>query len=439
MKRFSTLTMLIGIGLLATGACGDDGDDDDTNAGKPRAGNAGRGGSASGAGGTAARAGKAGRGGSAGLSGKGGSEITTAGRSGRGGNGAGGEGQAGESRGGTGGSGIVIGGASGAGDGGTGGESGGPSCFGATAHGWGDITPSSGRGLYAKYASFFESSAFPGRDAVLELWTFLPDTGRFELGKDDNKNWATCMQCVIARVDDVGNPNRIFFADAGVLTIDDASEPIDGVIEANITNAHFVEVTVADTYPYASTPVDGGICLEGLTTHISIDPNAPPGGAGGAGGQGGAGGEGGYAGAFDLPDDCIEVSSGTWIFDLQPTYGLYLSAIGPNLGSSEQDLFALEFFGNAVGTTRIGHDVDSRFSTCERCFLANIPDNTSDGLWFFGVDGTLTVDAGSTPMSGTLSATATDVTLMQVNPYTLETPVENGACLHLTTATIALP
>jgi hypothetical protein len=83
--------------------------------------------------------------------------------------------------------------------------------------------------------------------------------------------------------------------------------------------------------------------------------------------------------------------------------------------------------------------VDARFSTCERCFLANIADNTLEGLWFYGVDGTLTVDSGSTPMSGILDATATNVTLTQVDPFDLETPVENGACLHLSTATIALP
>jgi hypothetical protein len=440
MKRLTTATILVGFGVFATGACGDD-SDDDAHPGTPHAGSAGRGGSASGSGGKSGRAGQSGRAGSKATAGEGGNELLAAGRGGRGGRGgkgAGASGRAGAGRGGAGRGGTgggTIGGAGAGGDadiGGAAGVGGGPACYDTTSGGWFDFTAQEDQGTSAFYVSFIASNAFPGHAALLELWLNQPNTGTFVLGTGDNAKWETCQQCVSVNVDQPSGPDRIYFADSGVLSIDDASDPFAGVLDAELTNAHFVELTFDNADPPVSHPVEGGSCLEGVTSHIQVPYEA----SGGAGGQGG---EGGYAGAYDVPTGCIEVSGGAWVSDVEPSYGEYVSLLAPNLGSAAEDGLILAFYSDDVGTFRVGHGVDSRWSTCERCFLVNIQDDTLDGLWFYGAEGTLAVDADSTPMSGILDATATDVTFIQVDASDLETPVPNGDCLHLATATITKP
>jgi hypothetical protein len=421
--NFYKLLTLAGLSALVMGACGDDKSNDDEHS---PGGKSGRGGAGAGTAGRSVQAGSAGRAGGSATSGAGGS---TAGR--QGGSGRGGSGPSGAGRGGAAGN--------GAGEGGNGGQAGPSSCFTATVAGFGDITPSADRGVYANYAASIHSNAFAGEDALLELRVFQPDTGSFALGQGDNANWSTCQQCVIALVDSA--PNRAFFADAGTLVIDDASDPLHGLIDATLTNAHFVEVTIEETSPYTSTPVDGGSCLEAITTHVEVSPGDSSGGAGGQGGQGqGAqGGEGGNGGAPEVPDGCVEVSGGEWISDVQSSFGRYLSLISPNLGSPAEDALILGFFSDEVGTFEVGSGIDATYSTCERCFIANVQDSTADGLWFYGISGTLVVEAGSEPMSGVINATATDVTFIQVDPESLETRVDGGACLHLAAATITKP
>ena len=60
---------------------------------------------------------------------------------------------------------------------------------------------------------------------------------------------------------------------------------------------------------------------------------------------------------------------------------------------------------------------------------------------YFQTGGTLTVNAGSDALNGTLQGTLTDVTLVEVtvDPTTFtSTPVPGGACLHLASAPVAV-
>jgi hypothetical protein len=239
-----------------------------------------------------------------------------------------------------------------------------------------------------------------------------------------------------------GEPSRQFFADSGTLQIASSSQALSGVIEADLTDVRLIEVTI-DDLTYESTPVEGGGCIHVAASHIGIDPNVPPdgaGGASGAGGEGGASGEGGAAGAPEVPTGCIEVAvGGSWVTSLDTNYAAYLTYLSPNLGSPSADVLDLEFWGsNELGSFELGHGIDATFSTCEHCFVINVADGTYYGRNFFGVDGTLDVNAGSVPLSGILDASATNVTFIEVEDN-LVTPVTGGECLHLETATWLLP
>src|SRR5262249_17830969 len=154
-------------------------------------------------------------------------------------------------RAGAGGEGVISG------EAGTAGAGGGPGCYAATTTVWRDITPLA-ETEYELYASLIESGAFPGHDALVELPGFLPDEGTFVPGTDNNDNWSSCSQCLVVLVDEGNAHDRIFFADGGVLQIESSSDVLEGTIDASLTNAHFVEVTIDEDYPYASHLVDGG-------------------------------------------------------------------------------------------------------------------------------------------------------------------------------------
>jgi len=278
------------------------------------------------------------------------------------------------------------------------------------------------------YASPIASDAFQGQDALLNLIVSLPDPGIYALGTDNNANASECTQCVLVRVDEGSGQDRVFFADGGVLKIKATSAPLDGTIDASLTDAHFVEVTISEDPPFASTPVDGGNCLEGVSTVINVVP----------GGESGAGGEGG---APEVPEGCTEVSEGDWFDGIYTNGARYVTPITPNLYTAQVDGIILDIYNNDVGTFRVGHGIDETYLGCERCLLANLPEKgDGDGLWFYAIEGQLEIASNSVPLSGVLDATLTDVTFVQVDPDANYTPIEGGGeCLHLATATISKP
>jgi hypothetical protein len=106
---------------------------------------------------------------------------------------------------------------------------------------------------------------------LLDLFTFLFDgsegarTGTFELGQGDDANFATCWRCLLVSTD--RNDARVrLLAASGTLEISEGSMIMSGVIQATLTNATFVEISI-DPQTGHSTPVPNGFCahVESMT------------------------------------------------------------------------------------------------------------------------------------------------------------------------------
>jgi hypothetical protein len=131
----------------------------------------------------------------------------------------------------------------------------------------------------------------------------------------------------------------------------------------------------------------------------------------------------------------------------------YSSIISPNLGdqSSYDKLFS-ELYGSGfgsgyngqlTGTFDLSAAIDSNYASCSRCFLL-IEDVSGTAKYFFQQSGSLVIAPSSDQLNGTVNATLSNVTLIEVtvDPATYtSTPVPNGECLHLASAafTVALP
>ena len=157
----------------------------------------------------------------------------------------------------------------------------------------------------------------------------------------------------------------------------------------------------------------------------------------------GAGGSGGASG-------CTELTAAAFTRQqADGTVSLYVSSVLPNLDAAEADGLNLELYGPGAGVGLDGGNtgsfdlssgIDDNYSTCARCFRLHA-DPTTTHRQFFQQSGTLVIDATSDQLNGTIHATITDLTLIEVTigsyPY-LSTPVPNGACLHIAEATIDL-
>jgi len=91
--------------------------------------------------------------------------------------------------------------------------------------------------------------------------------------------------------------------------------------------------------------------------------------------------------------------------------------------------------GQLKGTFNLGAAGDNNYATCSRC-LRLVQDGTK---LFFQQSGTLVVAATSDQINGTVNATITNTTLVEVtiDANYVSTPVPGGACLHITSATAA--
>jgi hypothetical protein len=166
----------------------------------------------------------------------------------------------------------------------------------------------------------------------------------------------------------------------------------------------------------------------------------PTGNGGDAAGQGGA--AAGAGGASDSgPAECIPIT-------LQPfgqaqvelEYAVYATSFTPNVGAAGADTFRLAmqgppYDGDKTGTFDVTQNGDDNYKTCARCLLVH-----ADGgqKIFYPSAGTLEIAAGSKALGGTIDATITNLTLVEVtiaDDYT-STPVPNGACLTVASATV---
>jgi hypothetical protein len=133
-----------------------------------------------------------------------------------------------------------------------------------------------------------------------------------------------------------------------------------------------------------------------------------------------------------------------WYYSSAPQPALGLPAVG--------DLVQLEVHGDsaarpgadgeALGTFDLASDDGGNYATCARCLLVVEDAFGNESRSYFPVAGTITVDRGSDPLKGKLSATLSDVSLVEVtiDPTTgfESTPVDDGACLHLASATVSV-
>lgn len=127
---------------------------------------------------------------------------------------------------------------------------------------------------------------------------------------------------------------------------------------------------------------------------------------------------------------------------------LYRSQTTPNYNGANVDILNAEFYGSAVdpsfngenaGTFDLSMNGDDNYSSCSRCMRAVSDAVSATPKQFFQQSGTLTIPAGSNHINGTINATLTDVTLIEVTIDTttfVSTPVANGQCIHIASANV---
>jgi hypothetical protein len=150
-----------------------------------------------------------------------------------------------------------------------------------------------------------------------------------------------------------------------------------------------------------------------------------------------------------IPMNCTEITVGAFTAgQADGTASEFAATPLPNQGDmTEADAVSLEFYGSAfdpsdngekTGTFDLSMGGDDNYATCSRC-LSLFVDPSVPGKTFFQVAGTIVIDATSDQINGTVSATLTNVTLVEVtvdsSTFT-STPVAGGACLHLATASV---
>lgn len=209
------------------------------------------------------------------------------------------------------------------------------------------------------------------------------------------------------------------------------------------------------------------LALGAIPAFIACGDSDSDSSTGGAGGEGGSGtttkattatkttGVGTTSGntTTGVVVDCsnpIEITAGTWVEDqADGDIAVYSTVPTPDGGAADPDRLGLELYGSTVDPAFNGEDTgtfdltmngDDNYASCSRC-LRLVEDPEVPGRTFFQLSGSMTIDAASTQLSGTITATLTDVMFVEVeiDPDTFEsTPVANATCLHLATADIAV-
>lgn len=179
----------------------------------------------------------------------------------------------------------------------------------------------------------------------------------------------------------------------------------------------------------------------------STDGGQPSGGNPAGGEPSSLGGAAGAGGASDGgPVVCTPITLGQFgqaVVDFEYgvyQYARYAASFTPNIGTAAADSFRVlmagppDFDGHRTGTFDLTQNGDDNYQTCSRCLLAYADGNLKT---FYQSEGTLTIAAGSKPLGGTLDATLTNVKLVEVTmDGEVSTPVPNGACLTVASATV---
>ena len=148
------------------------------------------------------------------------------------------------------------------------------------------------------------------------------------------------------------------------------------------------------------------------------------------------------------PAGCIELTAAAFnALQFGGTAAAYGATTMPNIAMADPDMLQVEFYGSGAGaglngenkgTFNLATGIDSNYSTCARC--VRLFEDSADARQFYQQSGTLVVAATSDQLNGTLNGTLTNVTLVEVtiaDSTFVSTPVPNGMCLHITSATIA--
>lgn len=141
---------------------------------------------------------------------------------------------------------------------------------------------------------------------------------------------------------------------------------------------------------------------------------------------------------------CTEITvSGFKVVSGDGSSAGYSGDVAPDQGdSTDTDQLDLEFYGSGfdamyngetTGTFDLSMGNDTNYATCSRCVLVYQDPNADAPKIFFATSGTMTLDAASKHISGTINGTLTDVKLVEVtiDDSFNSTPVAGGACLHL--------
>ncbi len=142
------------------------------------------------------------------------------------------------------------------------------------------------------------------------------------------------------------------------------------------------------------------------------------------------------SGALDGGGSCIELEPGSFVAT-RAEQGLATYANGIEVNGLTGNLRLL-FVTDAIRSEDLSSELAANFRTCEYCTDVALAVGADEQRDFFQQSGTLRVEATSNIYAGVLHATLTDVTLVEVT-YDDElntTPVANGACLHITRASV---
>ena len=208
--------------------------------------------------------------------------------------------------------------------------------------------------------------------------------------------------------------------------------------------------STSSTSTTSTTSTTGG---SGGDTSSTSSTTSSAGGASGTSTTVGVGGAGGATSSSSASTGtggpgCAEITvADLKLLHADGSSAMYSSTATPNLGDATvDDKLFLEFYGSGIGPTYdgekkgtfdLGAAADSNYGTCSRC-LSVYQDASGAVKYFFQKSGSLAIDATSDQLNGTVKATITDLTLIEVTLDSMgsSTPVTGGACRHLATATV---
>lgn len=147
---------------------------------------------------------------------------------------------------------------------------------GATGGGTGTCTEISASALTFIQSNFYSttlsqigSTSVPD-DMRVEFYATTP--GTFNLANAPDDNYSTCDHCLVVQEDNSGTPaqpsaTRFYYQQSGSMTFSGTTST--GPITLSLSNVKLVEVTIAGSPSFASTPVPNGQCLHITSANLT--------------------------------------------------------------------------------------------------------------------------------------------------------------------------